>query len=408
MKDTFATIFYLKTKTSKDKEAPIYVRITVRGQRAEISLKKIVERKRWNNDKGRLNGTGDHVRMVNHFLSSVNQKIQETFYYLKQNDITVTAKAIKNKYLGVSDKRRGLLEVFHYHNSRIEKLIGIEYKKSTITKYKTTYKHLKSFLSKHYKVDDLNLIDLQKSFISEFDFYLKSDLKIGVNTANKYLMHLKKIVKYAVHQDFITKNPFEFFKLKNQAVLKEFLTIAELDTLINTEITNPSIDMVRDVFVFCCHTGVAYIDVKQLTHDNLIKGIDGNLWLSIYREKTQAPSIVPLSVHAKYLISKYKYDPKADSKDLVFPVFSNQTMNRTLKKVGLISGIEKNLTTHVARHTFATHTLTKDVPLNTVSKMLGHSSTKTTQIYAKLVDTKIATDMTNYLNNTSFLSRKTS
>lgn len=408
MKDTFATVFYLKTKTSQDKKAPIYLRITVRGQRAEISLKKIVDRQKWNNNKGRLNGTGDHVRMVNHFLSSVDQKIQETFYYLKQNDITVTAKAIKNKYLGVSDIRRGLLEVFHYHNSRIEKLIGIEYKKSTVTKYKTTHKHLKSFLAKHFKVDDLYLVDIQKSFISEFAFYLKSDLKIGVNSANKYLMHLKKIVKDAVYQDLLPKSPFEFFKLKNQAVLKEFLTIAELDTLINTEITNHSIDIVRDVFVFCCHTGVAYIDIKQLTHDNLIKGIDGNLWLSIYREKTQARSLVPLSQHSKYLISKYKSDPKADSKNLVFPVFSNQTMNRNLKKVASICGIEKNHTMHVARHTFATHTLTKGVPLNTVSKMLGHSSTKTTQIYAKLVDTKIASDMSNFLDNSSRLNKKIS
>ena len=307
MKDTFATLFYLKTKTSKDKTAPIYVRITVRGKRSEISLKKIVDRKKWNNDKGRLNGTGDQVRMINHFLSTVHQKIQEAYYHLIQNDISVTAKAIKNKYLGVSDIRRGLLEVFHYHNSRIDKLVGVEYKKSTITKYKTTYKHLKSFLSKHYRVDDLCLLDIQKSFISEFAFYLKSDLKIGVNTANKYLMHLKRIVMDAVYQDLIPKSPFEFFKLKNQPVIKEFLSVEELDDLINTEIKHSGIDMVRDVFVFCCHTGVAYIDVKQLNHDNLTKGIDGNLWLSIYREKTQALSLVPLSDHAKYLISKSRY-----------------------------------------------------------------------------------------------------
>ncbi|MCS5622626.1 MAG: site-specific integrase [Candidatus Marinimicrobia bacterium] len=408
MKDTFATLFYLKTKISKDESAPIYVRITVRGQRAEISLKIIVERKRWNINKGRLNGTGDQVRMTNHFLSRVHQKIQEAYYYLIQNDLTVTARAIKNKYLGVSEVRKGLLELIHYHNSKLDELIGIEYKKSTVIKYNTTYKHLKSFIVKHFRTEDVCLVDLQKSFISDFAYYLKTDLKIGVNTSNKYLMHLKKIVKDAVYQDLIPSSPFEFFKLKNKPVIKEFLKSHEVDALIYTDIKDQGVDLVRDVFVFCCHTGLAYVDIKQLTHDNLTIGIDGNTWLQIYREKTHTPSLVPLSEHAKQMVHKYKNHPKAVSRNLVFPVHSNQKMNVNLKKVAKLCGIEKNLSMHVARHTFATETMTKDVPLITVSHMMGHSSTKTTQIYAKLVNTKIASDMINYLEKASSLRKKIS
>ncbi len=408
MKDTFTTLFYLKTKTGKDETAPIYLRITVRGQRAEISLKKTVERKKWNTAKGRINGTGDNVKKTNHFLSSVDHKIQEAYYNLIQNDIPVTARAIKNKYLGVSEQNRGLLEFFHYHNAKLDDLIGIEFKKSTVTKYKTTYKHLKSFIVKHFRTEDIYLVDLQQSFISDFAHYLKIDLKIGVNTSNKYLMHLKKIVKDAVYEGLISASPFEFFKLKNKPVTKEFLKSQELDALIYTDINDLGVDLVRDVFVFCCHTGLAYVDIKQLTHDNLTIGIDGNTWLKIYREKTQTPSLVPLTEHAKQMIHKYKNHPKAVSRNLVFPVHSNQKMNVNLKKVAKLCGIEKNLTMHVARHTFATDAMTKDVPLITVSHVMGHSSTKTTQIYAKLVDTKIASDMRNYLSNASGLSKKIS
>jgi site-specific recombinase XerD len=406
MKDTFSTLFYLKGKSSNDKLVPIYVRITVRGQRVEISVKREVLREKWNTLKGRLNGSTDKAKTLNQYLNTVEYKIQEAHYHLLQDNTAITARAIKNKYLGITDERKGLVEVFDYHNAKMEQLEGIDYAKSTITKYKTSLKHLRKFIKCKYQTDDVLLCDMNKRLISDFHHYLMVDEGIGVNTSNKYLLHLKKVVSYATDYEWINSNPFSNFKLKDKKVTKEFLDSLEISLLINTNYSNLYILAVADIFVFCCLTGLSFIDVKNLTHDGITIGVDGNTWVHINRKKTGESSRVPLTNYALDLSKKYKEHASALINDYVFPVLSNQKMNKRLKEVAYEAGICKNLTMHVARHTFATSTLTMGVPLESVGKMLGHKSLKTTQIYAKIQDSKIISDMTKFLESSHSEIRK--
>jgi site-specific recombinase XerD len=399
MKDTFSTLVYLKSKSRQDELVPIYVRITVRGQRAEISLKREVLREKWNTLKGRLSGTSDKVKSFNHYLNTVEYKIEQAYYHLIQNDTPISARAIKNKYLGIADERKGLLEVFDYHNSKMEQLIGIEFAKSTVTKYKTSLKHLTKFIKLKYHTDDVLLCDMSRKLISDFQFYLTADKGIGVNTSNKYLLHLKSIVDYAVDYEWLNSNPFSNFKLRDKKVIKEFLSSLELGQLINTKYSNEFVQVVADIFIFCCLTGLSFIDVKGLTNDNILISVDGNTWVHINRQKTGETSRVPLTRYALDLSRKYKEHASALINDYVFPVLSNQKMNQRLKEVATEAGISKNLTMHVARHTFATSTLTMGVPLESVGKMLGHKSLKTTQIYAKIQDSKIISDMALFLQD---------
>ena len=397
MKDTFSTLFYLKGKSSNDERVPIYARITVRGQRVEISVKREVLREKWSTLKGRLNGSTDKVKTLNHYLNTIEYKIQQAHYHLLQDNAPITARAIKNKYLGITDERKGLVEVFDYHNAKMQQLEGIDYAKSTITKYKTSLKHLKKFIKCKYHTGDILLCDMNRRFISDFQLYLMVEESIGVNTSNKYLLHLKKVVSYAVDYDWLNSNPFSSFKLKDKKVTKEFLDAQEQRMLVTTIYSNEYIQVVADVFVFCCLTGLSFIDVKNLTHDDITICLDGNTWVHINRKKTGESSRVPLTCYALDLSKKYKEHASALINDYVFPVLSNQKMNKRLKEVGSEAGISKNLTMHVARHTFATSTLTLGVPLESVGKMLGHKSLKTTQIYAKIQDSKIISDMAKFI-----------
>lgn len=406
MKDTFSTLFYLKGKTSNDELAPIYARITVRRQRVEISVKREVFREKWNTLKGRLNGSADKVKTLNHYLNAVEYKIQQAHYHLLQDNAPITARAIKNKYLGITDEHKGLVEVFDYHNAKMEQLEGIDYAKSTITKYKTSLKHLRKFIKCKYHTDDVLLCDMNRRLISDFQHYLMVEEGIGVNTSNKYLLHLKKVVSYAVDYDWLNSNPFSSFKLKDKKVTKEFLDSLEISMLINTNYSNEYIQVVADVFVFCCLTGLSFIDVKSLSYDDITIGVDGNTWVHINRKKTGEVSRVPLSCYALDLSKKYKEHTSTLINDYVFPVLSNQKMNKRLKEVAYEAGICKNLTMHVARHTFATSTLTMGVPLESVGKMLGHKSLKTTQIYAKIQDSKIISDMAKFLESSPSEIRK--
>jgi site-specific recombinase XerD len=235
-------------------------------------------------------------------------------------------------------------------------------------------------------------------FITDFEHYLLSVKNISRNTANKYLSHLIKMINIALDNEWIDKNPFRNFRMKNKEVVKEFLTETELGILFQKEITLKRLEQVRDIFAFCCLTGLAFVDVEKLTPDDLHIGIDGKLWIHIRRQKTNTASHIPLLPHALTIIEKYKNHPLVITKGSVLPVLTNQKMNAYLKEIADVCGITKNLTMHTARHTFATYMLTKGVPIETVAKLLGHKDLKTTQIYAKIIDSKVADDMKILMN----------
>jgi len=275
----------------------------------------------------------------------------------------------------------------------------------TLKNYFTTVKYLKEFLLKQFKKSDIYLTELDYQFITQFEYFLRTykptDHHKGManNGVMKHLERFRKMVRLGVKLGWIEKNPFELYKLKMQKVERDFLTSEELSRIEKKDFSVQRIQYAKDLFVFSCYTGIAYIDVMQLTPDNILLGTDGNRWIKTIREKTDTSVNFPILPKAAAIIEKYKDNPRAIAQGTMFPVISNQKLNSYLKEVADLCGIKKHLTFHLARHTFATSvTLSNGVPIETVSKMLGHTTIRTTQIYAKVVEQKVSQDMANLRN----------
>lgn len=409
MTNTFSLLFYIRTtKTKSNGTAPIYVRITINGKRAEFSAKRTIDPNKWNNTKGRAKGSNEQTKSLNKYLDTIQAKVYDKQQELMQKNKSITAYTLKNAVLDITTDKKTLLGVFESHNKKINQLIGKGYAIATVDKYELSYRHLKNFIKLNYKADDLHLGEVIFGFITDFEHYLLSVKNISRNTTNKHISHLIKMINIALDNEWIAKNPFRKFKMKNKEVVKEFLSENEIKILLGKEITIKRLELVRDIFAFCCLTGLAFIDVEKLTTDNIHTGIDGNFWVHIRRQKTNTASHIPLMPQALQIIDKYKGHPLAVNKGSVLPVLSNQKMNAYLKEIADLCGITKNLTMHTARHTFATYALTKGVPIETVAKILGHKDLKTTQIYAKIIDSKIADDMKMLMNINLEVSQKAS
>ncbi len=273
-------------------------------------------------------------------------------------------------------------------------MVGSEYAPGTLERYETSLKHTKDFLQWKYRVSDIDIEKIDHAFITEYEFYLCTERKCANNTAVKYIKNFHKIINICLANGWLTKDPFANYKAKVKEVIREFLTEQEIQSLMEKEFVSERLELVRDIFVFSCFTGLAYIDVKQLSKDNIVLGIDGDKWINKNRQKTDTNSKIPLLPTAQYILDKYANHPVCVNEDKLLPIFSNQKMNAYLKEIATVCGINKELTFHIARHTFATTvTLSNGVPIETVSKMLGHTNLKTTQHYAKILDKKISEDM---------------
>ena len=396
---TFSLLFYIKkNRLNKKGQAPVYYRITVNGEQVALSLHRSVNIADWNVAMGLVNGKNKEAKSINKDIKSVEGKIAEHYRNIREKGEFITVKALKNALLGIDDKPKEekvkLLQLFNEHNQDLESRIGVDYSKSTVTKYKTTVKHLKSYIRVKYKNDDINLEDINNRFVTGYESYLKVELHIGHNTVMKYITIFKKIIKIAIANDWIKKDPFTNFKITVKKTERPFLSDEELNTLINKKFKLQRLELVKDSFLFSCFTGLAHSDLKKLTSENIKTGPDGNQWVMVNRTKTDSSSHIPILPITAMLIEKYKNHPYCLDKGVLLPVLTNQKMNAYLKEIADLCGIDKNLTSHIARHTFATTvTLNNDVPIETVSKMLGHSSIKMTKIYAKLLDKKVSRDM---------------
>jgi site-specific recombinase XerD len=414
MKSTFSVLFYPKRNDiNLVREAPVYMRVTVNGRRIELSIHRRVNVAKWNHKAGKLSGIKDEVRDFNNYLDALRNKIFDIHQQLLRRGIKITAEAIKNSYLGVDEKQMMLLEVFQNHNEQMEMLTGKEYALSTVKKYKTAYKHIKNFLAYKYKLKDIPIERVNHSFITNFEFYLKSVKNCNHNSTIKYIKNFKKIIIIALSNGWIDKNPFINYKAHMKTVEREFLTKEEIQMMLYKKLHTARLEQVRDIFIFCCYTGLSYSDVKKLTKNNLVKGIDGEMWIKTNRAKTNTPSNIPLLPTALMILDNYKDHFEVVNGDILLPVLSNQKSNAYLKEIADLCGINKNLTTHLARHTFATTiTLSNGVPIESVSKMLGHKSLRTTQHYAKILDSKVSDDMSIlkskliHLNKNKSLSKK--
>lgn len=391
---TFSILFWINRAKIRNGTVPIYCRVTVNGKRAEISIKRSIEPAKWDSRAGIAKGTSEASRTLNAYLDLVKGDIHRHYNRLLSAGAFITAEAIKNSYLGISEKRKTLFEVFEYHNEQMRQMVGVDVVKATFIKFETVLKKLRKFVKKRYNKSDLFLQELNHQFVTDFEYYLKVEEKIGHNTVMKYIRNLKKVMNMCVTNDWIQRNPFSNFRCANRRVEREILTQEELLILHEKEFSIQRLEEVRDIFLFCCYTGYAFVDVEKLTPDDLLTGIDGEKWIFTRRQKTKQKSNVPLLPPAIEILEKYQDHDHCRIKGKLLPVKSNQKMNAYLKEVADLCGIQKNLTMHIARHTFATTvTLANGVPIESVSSMLGHSSIKTTQIYAKVVEKKVSEDM---------------
>lgn len=382
--------------------APIYCRITIRGKRAEISMKRFIDPTRWLTTAGAAKGNSEESRTINAYLDLVKGDIYRHYVQLTSMDKYITADYLKNTFLGITEKEKSLIEVFKYHNSQMKELIGIDVVKSTHTKFETVLCKLETFLKKKHKRADIYLKELNHKFITDFEHFLKTDEKIGHNTTMKYIRNVKKVMNMAVSNDWVNKNPFGQFKCTAQKVNREILTAEELQLLWDKKIGIDRLDEVKDVFLFCCYTGYSFADVERISKNELARGIDGEYWIFTERKKTGVTSNVPLLPRALEIIQRYSDHKICINEDKLLPVKSNQKMNAYLKEVAILCNVNKNLTMHMARHTFATTiTLSNGVPIETVSKMLGHTKLTTTQIYAQVLQNKVSNDMHDLKNKLS-------
>jgi site-specific recombinase XerD len=397
--NTFGIHFVIRlAKREKSASAMVFARITVNGRKSEISLKKKVNPQSWDDVKGKAKGRSEEIRKLNEHIERVRTLIADGYHQLVQQRKVVAVDTVKALFLGTEDHERTLCKLIDYHNTEMQNKLA----PGTLKNYYTTQRYLECFLKEKYRRVDMALSELHYKFILDFESYLKNhepkyhQKPINNNGIMKHIERLCKMVNLAITLDWLERDPFAKYKLHFEKVERECLSKEELSTIENKQFPVGRLEIVRDLFLFSCYTGLAYIDTISLTAGNLVKGIDGENWLITSRQKTDTDVRMPLLPQAEQLIEKYRNHPKSIFFGTLFPVISNQKMNAYLKEIADVCGITKPVTFHIARHTFATTvTLSNGVPIESVSKMLGHTTIRTTQIYAKVLERKLSEDMQN-------------
>lgn len=396
MKTDFHLHFHLiNSKINKRGLAPLFLRLTVNGKRKEYSISRRVEPEKWNSKLEKVIGNNQVSKEINTHINNIRHRLNKVHQILSDNDEQITSsKMIKELKGETKHKSKMVLEVFKEHNEQMDRLSGKNISKSTAKRYWTCYNHVEQFINEAYKKDDFRLKDIDHQFITRFEYFLKTKRECNHNSALKYVNNFKKIIRIALANQWMDRDPFYNYKVHFESVEREFLNAEEVQQLIDKDLHFDRLKLVRDMFVFSCYTGLAYSDVKKLNQDDITTGIDGGKWIRIKRTKTKSLSSIPILPVAEEIIDRYQDYPEVKNGNCILPVLSNQKSNAFLKEIGLMCGIKKPLTTHLARHTFATTiTLTNGVPIESVSKMLGHKDLRTTQHYAKIVDRKISDDM---------------
>ncbi|MCC8408633.1 site-specific integrase [Mucilaginibacter sp. UR6-1] len=386
-----------RARKSPDNLVPLYVRLTYLGKRAEISTNLRVELNNWSASYGLMMDGSASSKKINTEIGVIKKEIERTFDRLINADATVSAELIKIKYLGKDkqvDARRKLLAVFEEHNLKMYELIGKGVVKATHTKYETIKVKVAEFLRHQYKVPDMYLDALQYSFITDFEHYLKVHDNISHNVTMSYIKRVKRIINIACQNKWIAHNPFAAFVCTTHKVSRTELESEELQILESKIFTTERLKEIADCYLFSCYTGYAFVDACKLTPQHVVRKTDGELWIITERTKSKIEANVPLMQKAIAIIEKYKEHPLCTTRNRLLPMRSNQKMNEYLHEIAELCGINKKLTTHTARHTFATTvTLENGIPIESVSKMLGHTKITTTQIYSRVKDRKVSNDM---------------
>ena len=395
MNTSVSILFYIKrAKVNNLGVCPIYTRVTINAKRFEFSTNKSINPDKWSSEGSKVKGTSEEARTINSHLDYLKNQILQAEKKLIKKDISVSSENLKNELFGLSETKRMLVPIFQDHNNKIKELVGKEYAPGTLERYTTSLKHTIEFMQWKYNISDIDITKIDHAFITDYVFWLRSVRNCANNTAVKYLKNFNKIIKLCLANDWLDKNPFANYKSKVKEVERVYLTEDEIQSIIEKDFKTERLSLVRDIFLFSCFTGLAYIDVKNLTKSHISYGIDGEKWIFTHRQKTESASKIPILPVTQMIIDKYENHPQCNNEDKLLPILSNQKMNAYLKEIAAICEIEKELTFHIARHTFATTvTLTNGVPIEIVSKMLGHKNLRTTQHYAKVLDRKVSEDM---------------
>ena len=394
--NTFSVLFWIDPKRAVDYQAVIYARVTVNQKRVLISLKRKVPVDLWDFERKRAKGTSKVAKSVNHYIDSAKSHLYHCYQELTFKGKKVTAKLIKAAYLGEGDNSKTLQDLIDYHSRKTE----LNLAPGTIRNFKITEGYIHKFLNKSRSTSDVYLKELDYKFLCDFEHFLLAyypkdhPRSMSHNTVMKHIQRFRKMVTLAYNIEWIDKDPFRRWKNTFEKKDREFLSVNELSNLETYEFPIERLERVRDLFVFSCYTGISYVDLMKLTQSNISMGMDGNNWIITRRQKTKTSVKVPLLDPAIKLIRKYANHPMTIISGTLLPVITNEKLNVYLKEVAILCGIKKNLTFHMARHTFATTvTLSNGVPIETVSKLLGHTKIATTQIYARVLENKVSQDM---------------
>lgn len=392
---SFGVQFVTRSKNGKA-NLTIYARITVNGSRSEISLKQRVEPNEWNASTEKGRGRNRRVKELNEFLEKARTKLNNIYRELMVEGDLPTAVMVKNHFLGIQEAGNTILDAFTYHRQVCNRNIS----PNTFAHYNTTEKYIKEFLLAKYCTTDVILRKINYKFITDFEYFLRNrqpvdhQMPMQNNGGMKHIQRLRKVVRLAQKLDWIKNDPFSHYEIKFKKTDRGHLEADELQRIEELKSNLKRLVLAKDLFIFSCYTGLSYIDVIRLKPDDIHLGTDGNQWVISNRQKTGTPIRIPILPKAWEIIQNYSNNPRSKFNGTIFPVISNQKLNSYLKEVADLCAINKNLTFHLARHTFATTvTLSNGVPIESVSKMLGHTSIKTTQIYARIVDSKLSDDM---------------
>ena len=408
-KTNFRVSFFLKkAKLLKNGEASVAMRITVDGQRVENNIRKSILPNLWDQSKERAKGTSAAAVDLNRFIEDARIRIHQIVTELQQTGAEINPLIVQQRFYGVGQVRkqeRTILQVIQDHNDEAKKLIGKDFVEITWRRYETMKRYLGELIKQKYDVDDLPLSDFTGEVIRAYEVYLKTEKDLCQNTLIRYMKALKKITNLCLANDWIQKDPFAGIKFREEPTEPEFLTLEEVDRIYNCNPGSKRLEVIKDMFLMSAFTGLAFTDVSQLTEDHIITDNDGNKWIRKPRQKTKQMSNIPLLDVPLAIIEKYQGDKKATKKGVLLPIPCNQVMNRYLKEITEICKINKHLTMHTARHTYATLCLSQGVSLKNVSKMLGHASVKMTERYARVLDSSILHDM-NAIRDTLNLGNK--
>lgn len=391
-KSTFKILFYLRRNyLSRNGKACIMIRITLNGDVVQFSSKLEIEPEYWDAKCGRIAGKSKNAREMNNIMEEIRRIIRNHYHSIEISEALVTAEKVKNAFLGIETGKRTLLDLYRSHVEDTKKLVGISKSPETYAKYERSLRRIEAFMKHKYQITDIALKEINHMFITDYEMYLRTECKCNENTTAKFIQTFRQIVVKAKNNGWIFADPFVNYKIKKKRVDRGYLSLQEINLIIEKDFSCQRLEQVRDVFIFCCFTGLSYIDVKQLRAKDICSSIDDKQWIMTKRQKTKTSVNVPLLRIPLAILDKYRDKLPNDA---LLPVLSNQKLNAYLKEIADLCGIDKNITFHMARHTFATTTtLLNGVPIETVSKMLGHTNIVTTQIYSRITNEKINSDM---------------